>query len=230
VFRPGASNTLFCVSPWGLKYLETALPQATYDSPILCYLRDDCHKQVITHIRESRRFESIYTLQGKPRPTWHVRFSRQSMYAQRTLPAGSPRTWQPFTSHQQSWAGQLLLRKWAPDTIHSTLDDRPADSYPVYLPSQPMKQWRQIQASIDSRLLGLLGLYHQHVISTFNTCSHKPTHRSLTDTGEGYNIGGATLSHTTPWYSQPVVSTFHIRAPPNLQFNQISPIKPKCWV
>jgi hypothetical protein len=31
----------------------------------LSYLRDDCHKQVVTHIRESWRFESMYTLQGK---------------------------------------------------------------------------------------------------------------------------------------------------------------------
>jgi hypothetical protein len=32
----------------------------------LCYLREDCHKQAVTHIRESRRFESMYTLQWKP--------------------------------------------------------------------------------------------------------------------------------------------------------------------
>jgi hypothetical protein len=38
----------------------------------------------------------MYTLQGKTRPTRHVRFPRQSMYAQRMLPAGGPRTWQPF--------------------------------------------------------------------------------------------------------------------------------------
>jgi hypothetical protein len=35
----------------------------------LSYLRDECHKQAVTHIRESRRFESMYTLQGKTRPT-----------------------------------------------------------------------------------------------------------------------------------------------------------------
>jgi hypothetical protein len=34
----------------------------------LSYLRDGCHKQVVTHIRESRWFESMYTLQGKTRP------------------------------------------------------------------------------------------------------------------------------------------------------------------
>jgi hypothetical protein len=38
----------------------------------LSYLRDDCHKQAVTHIRESRRFESMYTLQGKTRPTRHT--------------------------------------------------------------------------------------------------------------------------------------------------------------
>jgi hypothetical protein len=32
----------------------------------LSYLRDDCHKQAVTHIQESRRFKSMYTLQGKP--------------------------------------------------------------------------------------------------------------------------------------------------------------------
>jgi hypothetical protein len=39
----------------------------------LSYLRRDCHKQAVTHIRESRRFESMYTLQGETRPTRHVR-------------------------------------------------------------------------------------------------------------------------------------------------------------
>jgi hypothetical protein len=38
----------------------------------LSYLRDDCHKQAATHIRESRRFESMYTLQGETRPTRHT--------------------------------------------------------------------------------------------------------------------------------------------------------------
>jgi hypothetical protein len=53
-------------------------------------LYDDYHKQAVTHIWESRWFESMYTLQGKTRPTRHVRFPRQSTYAQHTLPAGSP--------------------------------------------------------------------------------------------------------------------------------------------
>jgi hypothetical protein len=32
----------------------------------LSYLRANGHKQAVTHIRESRQFELMYTLQGKP--------------------------------------------------------------------------------------------------------------------------------------------------------------------
>jgi hypothetical protein len=80
---------------------------------------------------------------GEIRPTRHVRFPRQSTYAQRTLPAGCPHTWQPSMSHRQSWTESLLPRKRAPDTISSTSADRSTGPYPVSLPSQPMKQWRK---------------------------------------------------------------------------------------
>jgi hypothetical protein len=64
----------------------------------------------------------------------------------RTLPTpvhtGGPRTWQPFTSRRQSWTESLLLRKRAPDTIHSTTADRSVGPYLVSLSSQPMKLWR----------------------------------------------------------------------------------------
>jgi hypothetical protein len=83
----------------------------------------------------------MYTLQEKTRPTRHVRFPCQSIYAWRTLPAGCPRIWQPFTSRQQNWAGSLLLRKRAPDTIHGAPADRSTGPYLPSLLSQPMKQW-----------------------------------------------------------------------------------------
>jgi hypothetical protein len=63
--------------------------------------------------------------------------------------------------------------------------DRSASLYPASLLSQPMKQWGQSKASINGRLLGLLGSYHQYVIGTFNICSRGPTEWSLTDTSEG---------------------------------------------
>jgi hypothetical protein len=83
------------------------------------------------------------------------------------------------------------------------------------------------QASVDNRLLGLLGLYQRHAIGTFNTCSQWPTHRSLIDTSGSYSLGGADLLRTTLRPSQPAVSTFHLRAPPGLQLKHIPPIKPK---
>jgi hypothetical protein len=74
------------------------------------------------------------------------------------------------------------------------------------------------------------GTYHRHAIGTFNTCLRGPTHRSLTDTGGGYNLGGAGLPHThsstfpTSWLH------FSLRALLGLEFNQALPTEPKCWV
>jgi hypothetical protein len=138
----------------------------------------------------------MYTLQGKTWSTRHVHFPYQSRYAQCTLPSGGPCTGQPFMSHRQSWAGPLLLRKRAPDTIHSAPADRSVGSYLASLLSQPMKQWAQSQTSINGRLLGLLCPYHQHAIGTFNTCSRVPTPRSLTDTGGGYHIENHRIATT----------------------------------
>jgi hypothetical protein len=55
----------------------------------------------------------------------------------------------------------------------------------------------------------------------FNTCSHEPTRWSLIDTDGGYSLEGADFPHTTPRPSQPMVFHFHLRAPLNLQFNQV---------
>jgi hypothetical protein len=123
----------------------------------------------------------------------------------------------------------LLPRKRAPDITHSTPADRFMGPYPVSLLSQLMKQGHK-PSSCGGPLLGLPGPYHRHVIGTFNTCSRGPTHRSLTDTGGGYNLRCAGLPHTTLRPSQLVVSTFHLRASPGLQFNQVSSTKSKCRV
>jgi hypothetical protein len=110
-------------------------------------------------------------------------------------------------SHQHSWAGSLLLRKRAPDTIHNTSANRSAGPYLVSLPRQSLKQWGKSQSSIDGWLLGLPGPYHRHAIGMFNTCSRRPTHRSLTDTGGSYN---------------------HLRAPPSLRLSNLNIASVKC--
>jgi hypothetical protein len=58
----------------------------------------------------------------------------------------------------------------------------------------------------------LIGPIYQYAIGTFNTCSWGPTHRSLTNTGGGYNLGGAGFSHTIPRPFHLAVSTLHLRA------------------
>jgi hypothetical protein len=88
-------------------------------------------------------------------------------------------------------------------------------------------QWSsgESQTSINRRLLGLPGPYHRHAIGTFNTCSWRPTERSLTDTGGGYNLRGASSPHThSPTFSTSCLP-FSLVAPPGLHFNQVSAFK-----
>jgi hypothetical protein len=175
--------------------------------PLSC-LGADYHKQAVTHIRELRRFESMYTLQRKTRPTWHVHFPRQSTYARHTLPTGSPHTWQPFVRRWQIW-----IDPTAPEKKGSQHNPQHADwlicgSIPSLSPKPANEAGGVSQAPAGDQLLGLPGLYHQYAIGTFNTCSRGPTEWSLTDTGGGYNLGGTGMPHTTPWPSRSVASPF----------------------
>jgi hypothetical protein len=92
-------------------------------------------------------------------------------------------------------------------------------SVPSFSPTIASEAVEKSQASVDDKLLSILGPYHQHVIGTFNTCSRGPTHRSLISTGGGYNLGGTSFSHATPWHSQLAVSSFHLRALPDLRLS-----------
>jgi hypothetical protein len=145
----------------------------------------------------------MYTLQRKTQPTRHVRFPHQSTYAWRTLPMGSPRTWQPFVSHQQGWTDALLPRKSALDST-SQLGWVVRGTHLSFSPNTVIEEVRLSQAPVGGRLLGLSGTYHRHAIGTFNTCSRVSTFRSLTDAGGGYhieNLGIATaLSPPLPFW------------------------------
>jgi hypothetical protein len=174
----------------------------------LSYLRDDWHKQAVTHIWESRQFKSLYTLQGKTQPTRHVRFPRQSTYARCTLLAGGPCTWQPFMRHRQIWTDPTAPKKKGSrhNPQHADLPIR--GSVPSFSPEPANEAGGVSQAADGDQLLGLSGPYHRHTIDTFNTCSRGPIEWSLTDTGGGYNLGGVGFPWTTPGPSRPAVSPF----------------------
>jgi hypothetical protein len=52
-------------------------------------------------------------------------------------------------------------------------------------------------------------------------------HRSLTDTGMGYNLDGADFSHTTPRPFQPTVLPFSHKSSARSQVKQVLPTKPE---
>jgi hypothetical protein len=139
-------------------------------------------------------------------------------------------TWSMYSNlswcRQQGWTDPLLSRKSAPDStsqpgwvVHGT--------HLSFSPNTANEVVRSSQTPNDDMLQWLLDTYHQHAIDTFNICSWGPSHRSLTNKGGGYSLGGADFPQTTPSPSQPTVSTFHLRAPPGLQFNQVLPTKSK---
>jgi hypothetical protein len=72
---------------------------------------------------------------------------------------------------------------------------------------QPWSRWRVFDPMV-THLLQLTGPISSACDRYVQYLLAGPTHRSLTDIGGGYNLGGAGLPHTTPRPSQPAVSTF----------------------
>jgi hypothetical protein len=167
----------------------------------------------------------MYTLQGKTRPTRHIRFPHQSTYARRMLPAGGPRTWQPSMSHDRVGWSHCYWEKELPTQSPAC---RPTDPWVRTQFLSRAHQWSsgESQTPINNKLLGLPGPYYRHVIGTFNTCSWGPTERSLTNTGRGYNLEGAGLPHTHSLTFPTNCLPFPLVAPPGLHFNQAAVFKP----
>jgi hypothetical protein len=74
----------------------------------------------------------------------------------------------------------------------------PGGPHPISLPLTAIEAMEKVKYLLPASYIGLLGPYHQHVISTFNTCSRGRTHQSLTNTGVGYNLGGVVFPHHSP--------------------------------
>jgi hypothetical protein len=135
-----------------------------------------------------------------------------------TLPTSGPHTWQPFTLTQQSWTDSLLPRKSAPDST-SQLGWVTRETRLSFSPNTTIEVVRWSQIVVDeqaTKLTGPISLtwdqYVQYLLAG-------PTHRSLTDTGRGYSLGGAGFPQITLRPSWPTVSTFHLRAPPDLRLS-----------
>jgi hypothetical protein len=91
---------------------------------------------VVTHIRESRRFESMYTLQGKTQPTWHM-LSTLSPCIVHDHTYVTRSTYSNLSySRQQIWIDPLHPRRGAPDIIYGTTVIRSTGLYPASLPQQ----------------------------------------------------------------------------------------------
>jgi hypothetical protein len=129
-------------------------------------------------------------------------------------------TWSTYSnllwSHQQRWTDALLSRKTAPEST-SQLGWVARRTHLSFSPNTSIEVVHLSQASIDGRLLGLLDSYYLHAISTFNTCSRGPTHRSLTNIDEGYNLKGTDLLYHTPQPFQPTVLPFSPKGPAQSQ-------------
>jgi hypothetical protein len=80
--------------------------------------------------------------------------------------------------------------------------------------------------SVDIRLLGLLA--HIPVCNRYIQFLLTKTNPSVFNRHrQGLQPWRCHFPHTTPRPSQPMVSSFHLRSPPNLQFNQALPNVPK---
>jgi hypothetical protein len=164
----------------------------------------------------------MYTLQGKPDThgtyTFHV----------------NPRTplvrfWQvvPVRGSLSYWPNRvgrilLLLRKSSPDST-SQPSWMAHGTHPSFSPNN--NQWsNRLKPSIYwwTCYIGLLDLYHQHVISTFNTCSCEPTHWSLINTNGGYDRRGVGFPHHSYCPSQPTVLHFPPKCPVRSPIKQCS--------
>jgi hypothetical protein len=130
-------------------------------------------------------------------------------------------------SHRQIWTDPTALEKKG-SRHNPQHTGRPICGSVPSFSSKPTNELVGLsQTSVMDKLLGLLGPYHQHAIGTFNTCSWRPTHQSLTDTGGGYNLEGAGFPRTTPRPSQSTVFHFHLGGPSGLHFNQSTLTKPE---
>jgi hypothetical protein len=168
----------------------------------------------------------MYTLQGKTRPTRHTSSTlsphmvQDHTYLTRSTHSNPSRDTNSVGQSHCSWEKGLSTQSIARWLIDLWV-------YTQFLSRASQWSSGESQTAVDSRLRGLPGPYHRHAIGTFNTCSRGPTHRSLTNTDGGYNLGGAGLPHTHSLTFPTSCLHFSLRALPGLHSNQVLTTKPK---
>jgi hypothetical protein len=145
-------------------------------------------RQSVTHIRELRRFELMYTLQGSNLSRVTKRFG-----------------WIPLLlRNRDSWlhlqhTGWLIC--WSP---------------PSFSPLTASEVVVLSQAYIDNWLLDLLGPYtSMRLVHSILAYGYQPP--VLNRHRRGYNLGGVSFPHHTPHPSQPMVVCFPLLTPPGLR-------------
>jgi hypothetical protein len=125
----------------------------------LSYLRADGHKQTVTHIRETWWFESMYNLQGKP--DQHVtRIPRSVRVWSQTIRISRGQRIATFHESPTDLDGSHYSREKG--ILNYTLNTPAGRSVGPHLVSLPLSTKEVVglsQASVDDKLIGLLGPY-----------------------------------------------------------------------
>jgi hypothetical protein len=86
------------------------------------------------------------------------------------LPAGGPRTWQPFRQSSRDLNSSTPPEKKGSELKPQHTGHPIRGSVRSFSPTTANGAAGKSQASIDNRLLGLPDPYHRHAIGKFNTC------------------------------------------------------------
>jgi hypothetical protein len=194
----------------------------------LGYLCDDCHKQAVTHIRESRRFESMYTLQGKnPNNTQHTLSTL--VYTHPTYAF----YWQSPYVTTFRWLPRSWNRSLHPKEVLTTKDRL----------TQPSSWVVSFFLTCDSPGVGERGfdpMVTQLLQLTWLISPACDRYVQYLLTGANPSILNWHRQGLEPWRCR--LATYHsltfpisclhfpLMVPPGLQFNQVPSTKSKCWM
>jgi hypothetical protein len=175
-----------------------------------------------THIRESWRFKSMYILHGK---TWSIRHILSMLDSRRVT----------YRTTHVVYIGNLSLvpkrSKQTPTPRRSLGNKKHIDPTVVLgclIPPPFQQPWSRGEVLIKwlHNYIGLLGSYTS-MRSVRSILAHGDNPSVINWHRRRLQPCRVGFTHHTPQLFQPMISAFHLRAPPGLQFNQVLPINPR---